>query len=47
MIVLEDFGGWPLSGMGIAGRMQPGEFLDLALQLVWIIEGISFAPYYS
>ena len=40
MIVLEDFGGRPLSGIGCAGSMAPEELLDLALQLVGIIEGI-------
>ena len=34
MLVVEDFGGMPLDQQEIAGRMEPEEFLNLALQMV-------------
>ncbi len=34
MLVVEDFGGMPLDRQEIAGRMEPEEFLNLALQMV-------------
>ncbi len=40
MIVLEDGGGLPMDQLEIAGRMQPGEFLQFALQLAKVVEGI-------
>ena len=40
MIVLADSGGQPINQLEIAGRMQPGEFLDIALQLSRILEEI-------
>ncbi|HTP01053.1 MAG TPA: GAF domain-containing protein [Anaerolineales bacterium] len=33
IIVLEEFGGQPLSKLEVAGRLKPGELLDLATQL--------------
>lgn len=40
MIVLANSGGQPINQLEIAGRMQPGEFLDIALQLSRILEEI-------
>ena len=40
MIVIEDINGRPLSELGIAGRMAPEEFINLALKLVEIVGGI-------
>ena len=40
MIVLDDSGGTPMDELELAGRMEPKEFLDLALQLARILEGI-------
>jgi PAS domain S-box-containing protein len=40
MIVLADDGGQPIDQLEIAGRMQPGEFLYVALQLARILERI-------
>jgi hypothetical protein len=40
MIVSEDFGGQPLDQLEIAGRLEPEELLNLALQLVEIVAGI-------
>ncbi len=40
MIVLEDPGGLPIGQLEIAGRLEPDEFLSVALQLARILEGI-------
>jgi PAS domain S-box-containing protein len=40
LIVLADSGGQPIDQLEIAGRIQPGEFLHIALQLARILEGI-------
>jgi PAS domain S-box-containing protein len=40
MIVLADSGGQPIDQLEIAGRMQPGEFLNIAIQLARTVEGI-------
>jgi PAS domain S-box-containing protein len=40
MIVLDDFGGYPLDKLGLAGCMEPEEFLNLALQLAGILQEI-------
>jgi serine/threonine protein kinase len=40
MLVLEDFGGRPLDGLRLAGKKEPGEFLNLALQLAETVQEI-------
>ena len=40
MLVVEDFNGQPLNTLGIAGRMQPEEFINLAIKLIEIVGAI-------
>ena len=40
MIICEDLGGQPIDRLGIAGKMEPAEYLALALELARILEGI-------